>query len=137
MAIRWRGVNHHFTTDAVSPSAMKLFQVGQFPPGYSGVCNCMASNGAMKSKDCDGLSIYDADGDKVVQFWGKQFRGRQDEDGNVAVWVLPSVMMQTQDHRPCRDTAAHEERSLLLSLQDALVKLNKKNEEFYRRSIEE
>ena len=124
MAIRWRGANHHYTTDAVSPSAMKLFQVGQFPPGYSGVCNCMASNGAMKSEDCDGLSVYDAEGYKVVQFWGEQFRGRQDEAGNVAVWVVPRVMTQTQDHRPCRDTGAHGER---------LAELNARNSEFWAR----
>ena len=123
MTCRWRGINHHRTTDAVSEGAAKTLQVAKFPAGYSSTCECVASGGKISPEDCSGLCIYDMDGNEIAKFKGTRFRAQQNQDGSISVWALPSSM--TQDRRFCRDLSAR------------LAAMNQANSDFWRRSDEE
>jgi len=123
MICKWRGINHHRTSDAVSSGAAKLLQIAKFPVGHSSVCNCVASNGKIAPEACDGLCIYDGDNAEVAKFSGRQFRAQQNEDGSISVWALPNT--QTRDReRCCRD---HSVR---------LAEINARNSQFWARSEE-
>ncbi len=120
MKCKWRGANTHRTRDEVSPAAIKTLKVAAFPAGHSAVCNCAASEGKMKPEDCDGLCVYDGDGNEVAKFSGKQFRAAQNADGGILVYSMPGAT-QDRNSRPCRD---HSER---------LAALNTANVDYWAR----
>jgi len=121
MTCRWKGINCHRTTDAVSSGAAKSLQVAKFPAGHSAVCNCVASNGKIPPEDCDGLCVYDGNNAEVAKFTGKRFRAQQNEDGSISVWRLPDQMTEDRSARPCRDHSAR------------IAAMNAKNADFWQR----
>jgi hypothetical protein len=125
MMIKWRGANHHRTRDEVSPAAIKTLQVARFPAGHSAVCNCAASGGKMKPKDCDGLTVYNGDNAEVARFTGKQFRAQQSDDGGIIVFSMPGSGMRTGD------VLTSTEMMLRIAA------INKANAKFWRLNDEE
>ena len=112
-------IDTHPTQDAATEAAAKILQVGKFPAGYSAVCNCSASNGKMKPADCDGLCVYDEDGEECARFKGTQYRAQLGADGGILVYSLPGA---TKDRA--------------FNLGNALAALNRRNEDFWRNKNE-
>jgi hypothetical protein len=96
--IRCRGMVRqlqlHRTSDAISPSAAQALKVAEFAAGHTAQCDCLASEGTIEEKDCAGLTVSDAGGNRVARFEGRGFRAMTDDEGRIVIYNTPNLATQ-------------------------------------------
>jgi hypothetical protein len=84
----------------VSPTVAKACRKGLHPPDHTALCKCGAGECAFE--DCAELGIFDAAGNHIASYFGRQYRATYEEptqtsQGGLTVYAIPNAQKNTRD----------------------------------------
>jgi hypothetical protein len=118
-----RGSAHDAAMLGAQDAEGKAEKVAEFPAAYTGNCACSLSEGKMSADDCDGLMVFDDDGNQVATFKGKNYGMGRNDAGLLTVYRVAAPAAATSDAAFARNREPDAR----------IAALNKRNAEFWRR----